>query len=170
MQVALRKLLKADNYVLTQLANNKKVANNLRDFFPHPYTLKDADFFIELTQNENSQSTFAITIDKELCGVISIDLKNDVYKKNGEIGYWLGESYWGKGIATKAVQLIINYGFNKLNLERIFAGVFSFNKPSMKVLENNNFTKEAIFKNIISKEEKLFDEHQYSIIKNDFLS
>ncbi|MGB5228245.1 MAG: GNAT family protein, partial [Eudoraea sp.] len=82
-------------------------------------------------------------------------------RKSAEIGYWIGEPYWGKGIATKAIKLITKYGFEDLKLVRIYAGVFEFNMVSMKVLENNGYKKEGVFKKAVFKNSNFFDEHRY---------
>ena len=163
--VKLRRLEIADTNQLAQLANNRKVWDCLRDYFPHPYHEQDARNFIELTQNENPPQNFGIEYNDELCGVIGVILQQDVYKKSGEIGYWLGEPFWSKGIGTEAVSLITKYGFSELNLIRLYAGIFSFNKPSMKVLEKNGFQKDAIFRNAILKNGKIYDEHRYFKLK-----
>lgn len=168
MNILLRKLKASDSVILSKLANNKNISKSLRDYFPKPYTLQDAISFIDFTKKEITQLTFAIEFNGSFCGIISLGLKTDVYQKNGELGYWIGEEFWGKGITSKAVDLIIDYGFHQLKLERIFAGIFSNNLGSMKVLEKNNFSKEGVFKNAIFKNGELLDEHQYTILKDDY--
>ena len=167
-EIRLRRLNKSDTLQIANLANNKKVWDNLRDFIPYPYQEKDAHFFVELTEKEDPHQTFGIiTKDEELCGVIGLLLQNDVYRLTAEIGYWLGEKYWGQGIITKAIALITKYGFEQLKLERIHAGVFEYNIASMKALEKNNFTKEGVFRNNLIKNGKICDEHRYAKLKND---
>jgi len=167
-KIRLRRLNKNDSIQISNLANNKKVWDNLRDYIPHPYQEKDAIFFIGLTEKENPQLTFGIVTEKDdLCGVIGLVLQKDVYRLTAEIGYWLGEKYWGKGIATKAIELITNYGFEQLKLERIYTGVFDFNIASMKVLEKNGYKKEGIFRNSIVKNDIVCDEHRYAKLKNE---
>jgi len=92
-------------------------------------------------------------------------LQQDVYRKSVEIGYWLGEPFWGMGIATKAVGLIASHAFEDLGLMRIFAGVFEYNIGSMKVLERNGFQKEGIAKKAVFKSDKFWDEHRYYKLK-----
>lgn len=164
--IKLRPLALSDKLVLATLVNNKKIWDNLRDYIPHPYDESDAKFFINLTQKECPRQNFGIAYNDELCGVIGLIPQKDVHKKSAEIGYWIGEPYWGKGIATKAVALIINYGFEKLDLIRIYSGVFGFNKASMKVLEKNNYQKEGVFKNAIVKNGEIHDEHRYCILRS----
>lgn len=102
----LRELRQADAFYLAQLANNKKVWDNVRDYFPHPYTESDAVAFLK-SQNEKKQKNFAIECDGKFCGVIGLILQKDVYRKSAELGYWVGEPYWGRGIATKAMARIL---------------------------------------------------------------
>jgi len=159
--VNIRPLEFSDKSELARLINNKSVWDNLRDYIPFPYSEKDADFFISLTKEESPQQSFAIDFKEKLCGVIGLLIRKDVYRRSAEIGYWLGEPYWGLGIATKAVGLITKYGFEELNLNRIYAGVFEYNVASMKVLEKNGFEKEGIFRNAILKNNQVYDEHRY---------
>ena len=160
----LRKLKSSDGIRLAHLANNKKIWDNVRDYFPHPYTEDDAHAFLK-SQDEKTHRNFAIDCDGEFCGVIGLILQKDVYRKSAELGYWVGEPYWGRGIATKAVARIVQYGFDELNLVRIFAGAFEYNVGSMKVLERNGFEKEGIAKKAVLKNEKFWDEHRYSKLK-----
>lgn len=167
-EIKLRRILKSDAPQIAKLANNKKVWDNLRDYMPYPYEEKDALFFLELTEKENPHQTFGIlNTDGELSGVIGLVLQKDVYRLTAEIGYWLGEDHWRKGIATKSIALITKYGFEKLKLERIHTGVFEFNIASMKALEKNGYRKDGIFRNTIIKNGKIYDEHRYSKLKND---
>lgn len=165
--VQLRRLQPEDAPQLAMLANNKKIWDHLRDLLPHPYLETDAVEFINLTLREDPPQNFAITYQGELCGVIGIILQADVYKKSAEIGYWIGEPYWGRGIATEAIKKITSYGFEALDLVRIYAGIFSYNKASMRVLEKNGFQPEGIFQKAIYKNETLWDEHRYYKLKND---
>ena len=110
---------------LALLCNNKKIWDNVRDVLPHPYTIKDASEFICLCRLETPQTTFAIEYCGELSGCIGLVPQADVYRLGAELGYWIGEPYWGKGIATKAVELISAYGFQQLGLERIYSGILT---------------------------------------------
>jgi len=167
MSITLKRLETTDRKVLAQLANNKKIWDQVRDLLPHPYKLKDADFFIELTQKEDPEQTFGILKNGELCGVVGLVMQNDVYRKTAEIGYWIGEEFWGQGIATKAVALITDYGFQELDLIRLYAGIFDYNKASMQVLEKNGFVMEGISRNAIIKNNRVCDEHRYAKLKDD---
>ncbi len=160
-KIKIRFLKLSDKAELAKLANNKRVWDNLRDYIPFPYEESDAEFFIDLTKKENPKQTFGIEYKGKLSGVIGLVIQKDVYKKSAEIGYWIGEPFWGNGIATKAVELITKYGFEKLDLNRIYTGVFEYNTASMKVLEKNGFEKEGTFKNAIFKNDKICDEHRF---------
>jgi len=138
-KVKLRSLMDEDIVDLARLANNRNVWNNLRDRMPHPYSEVDAKEFITITKNEQPRQNFSIEYEGKFCGVIGFLLQYDVYRGSAEIGYWLGEPFWRKGIATGAVRLITEYGFSELNLRRIYASVFAFNKASARVLEKNGY-------------------------------
>ena len=160
-KVKLRKIELSDKAELSRLMNNKKIWDNIRNYIPHPYKEKDAESFIELIENDELQQVFAIEFDSKFCGVIGLILQKDIYEKSAEIGYWIGEPYWGKGIVSEAVKLITEYGFEKNNLIRIYASVFEFNIASMKVLEKNGYIKEGILKKAIFKNGENIDEHRY---------
>lgn len=167
MNIRLRPLQKTDNNAIAALINNKKILDNLMDRIPFPYTLADADIFIDQKQQEYPQSTFAITDDSDtVLGVISLELKSDIYRYQAEIGYWIGEAYWGKGIATQAIRLITDYGFNELGLMRIVACVFEGNAASMHVLRKNGYSQEAILKKSVFKHGKFLDEYLFAKTKD----
>lgn len=109
--------------------------------------------------------SFAIEYDKQFCGMAGLVAQQDVYKKTAEIGYWIGEPYWSKGIATIAVKLLTAYAFDELNFIRIHTGVFEYNIGSMKVLTKNGYEKDGIFRKSIFKDGKIYDEHRFSKIR-----
>ncbi len=164
-KIVLRRLTEYDRASLAFLANNKKIWDNVRDYLPYPYTEDDAESFINLTMQESIPMTFAIAYSGQFCGVIGLTGQSDVYKKTAEIGYWIGEPFWNKGIATTAVKLVTRYGLQSLDFVRIHTGVFEYNIGSMRVLEKNGYEKEGVFKKSIFKNEKIWDEHRYSILK-----
>lgn len=168
-EVELRKFRNSDAGRLVKLANNKKISQNLRDGFPHPYTLSDAESFIKKCLEQKTITTFAIEYKGEYVGNIGLMIGQDVYRKSAEIGYFIGEEYWNKGITTKAVNLITEFGFKELELIRIHTGIFEFNTSSMRVLEKCGFTKEGIFQKAIYKNSKIWDEHRYSKINSKFI-
>jgi ribosomal-protein-alanine N-acetyltransferase len=148
---------------LQLLANNKRIAENLKDGFPHPYTLENAKDFIRFAGQGLMGRVFGIFAGESFVGVGSIVPKDDIYKINGEIGYWIGQPYWGKGYGKKTVELLTAYAFHEIRLVRVFAGVFANNKASMKVLEHSGYTLEAILKSSITKYGIILDEYIYSI-------
>lgn len=164
----LREFRDTDAERIATLLNNKKIWNNLRDYIPHPYSMDDAREFISLCQSENPQKTFIIDDEGSAIGVIGLVLQKDVYRKSAELGYWLGEPFWNNGYSTQAVRNIVAYGFNTLDLVRIYAGVFEHNKASRRVLEKAGFVLEGILRRSIIKNDKILDEHLYAILNKKF--
>jgi RimJ/RimL family protein N-acetyltransferase len=158
----LRKLKPADKTVMAQLANNKKIWDNVRDGFGHPYSEKNAEDFILRHAHSETEKVYVINCDGVFCGLVGLIFQKDVYRKTAEIGYWIGEPYWGQGIASKAVGLLVHHAFNELEMVRLYAGVFEFNLGSMRVLEKNGFQKEGISKKAVFKHGKIWDEHRYA--------
>lgn len=164
MNIELRLLQLADGPRLAMLADNPRLAEQMRDAFPHPYTQMDAINFIEQVASNPRNLVRAITYQGELCGCIGLHGQSDVYQKSAELGYWVGQDYWGQGIASAAVGLILDLGWKTLDLHRIYAGVFSTNPASMRVLEKNGFKKEGLAHNAIYKNGAFYDEHRYAIL------
>jgi RimJ/RimL family protein N-acetyltransferase len=164
-EVTLRPLETTDNTQIALLANNIKIWNNVRDMMPYPYSLNDADEFIGFCMNEEPTTTFAIVYKSELTGLIGLTLQRDVYRLTAEVGYWLGETYWNKGITSKALKLIVEYGFAKFDLIKIYAGVFEYNKASQRVLEKTGFNLEGVLKKSVIKNDIICDEYRYGLLK-----
>jgi [ribosomal protein S5]-alanine N-acetyltransferase len=162
--VSLRPLNENDLPRMAMLANNELISQNLRDGFPHPYTLADAEYFFMKYLNHTSIVLFAITYKDEYAGNISLLPCEDIYRKSAEIGYFIGEPYWYKGIATIAVNLIVDYGFSILGIARIHTGVFEYNLASQRVLEKCGFVKEGVLKKSVFKKNRLWDEVRYAKI------
>ncbi len=161
----LRKIKVEDREELAKIANNKKIWLNLRDKFPHPYSLDDADFYINMILEEDPQCSFAIEYETKFAGMIGLLPMTDIYRKTAEIGYWLGEPYWGNGIMTEACKLLTNYGLHTLDFTRLHTGVFEHNIGSMKILENCGYKKDGVFEKSILKDGVVYDEHRYSMVK-----
>src|SRR5579859_7168800 len=98
---------------IAKYANNRNVWLNVRDRFPHPYALEDAKHWIGSVADESPRVTFAIEVDGEACGGIGLALHHDIERISAEIGYWLGEPLWGRGIITEAVEVVTRYGFEE---------------------------------------------------------
>lgn len=159
--IRLRQLKISDKLRLAELANNSKIAVNLRDGFPHPYTVDDAVKFIESFGVQIPQQVFAIEYKGEYVGNIGLHKGTDVYRLSAEIGYFLGEPFWNKGIMTRAVNLICDYGFKNLDIVRIYAGIFEFNPASMRVLEKCGFKRESVAEKAIYKKGAIWNEMKY---------
>lgn len=162
--ILLRPYTLADTEALTLNANNVKIANNMRNLFPHPYSTKDAVNFINKNINGEIKGVYAIIYKGRLAGSIGLHSQSDVYIKTAELGYYIAENYWNKGIATKVVAMITKYGFESLHLTRIFAGIFEQNIASMKILEKNGFVLECIKRKAVFKNNQILDEYYYAKI------
>lgn len=163
--VTIRKFRRNDKYRMAEIANNMKIAINLRDAFPYPYSLEDARKFINMCLRIKPYQVFAIEFEGEYVGNIGIHKQDDVYRKTAELGYFIGEQYWNRGITTRAVNLICDYGFRELDVIKIFSGVFSFNTASQRVLEKCGFEREAVLKSSVIKNGKIYDEYRYAKIQ-----
>lgn len=150
---------------LVSIANNPNIAQYMADVFPYPYTLEKGKVFIEFANTNTTARIFAITINNKPVGSIGLHLQSDILRKNAEIGYWLAEEYWGKGIAADAIQQIVKYGFENLDIVRIFARIYGTNIPSQKVIEKCQFKLEGNFEKTIFKNSKYLDELIYAIRK-----
>jgi len=159
-----------DATALVKHANNPRIASNLRDGFPYPYTLRDAKLWLDMAGDNKKDVILAIEVEGEASGGIGLHGHKDVYRYNGEIGYWLSERYWGKGIMSEAVAAMVNHAFTKTSWLRLFACIFENNPASMKVLEKNGFKLESIHRKALMKEGKLMDEHLYAILKDHWLA
>ena len=147
----------SDRASLLRFANNRKIWRNLRDRFPHPYTEADADAWFAHCRESPEQAGWAIEVENQAAGGISLRPGQDVYAKTGEIGYWLGEPWWGRGIMTRAVRVVSDHGVNRLGLERIEAPVFEWNPASMRVLEKCGYQRESTRRRSIFKDGQLID-------------
>lgn len=167
MEFTLKKLEIADAQSIAKYANNERIANNVRNIFPYPYTLEDACAFIHDCQNseEKCQYIRAIVINQQAVGVIGCTRQIDVHCKSSEIGYWLGEEFWGKGIMADAVKQIIREVFRCHDVVRIFAEIFAYNAGSIKVLEKAGFQLEGKLRSSIYKNGAISDSYIYGLIK-----
>ena len=154
---------------LAEIADNKKIADNLRDGFPNPYSVSDAREWLDITLLENNPPRFfAITFNKELAGSIGLVTKSDIYRKNFEIGYFLAEKFWGKGIATKAIKAGTSYAFKDFDIVRVFAEPFSDNTGSRRALEKAGFILEATLRRNVIKNGIIKDSCIYSVLREEF--
>jgi len=150
---------------LARHANNRSVWINLRDQFPHPYSLADAERWIREAAALDPETHFAIAVDGAAAGAIGIHLKKDVRRRSAEIGYWLGQEFWGRGIATEAVRAVTAHVFARFDLVRLYAGVFEENHASMRVLEKAGYTREARLRKGITKDGRTIDLVLYAMVR-----
>jgi len=146
---------------LARHANNPRIAAKMRDGFPSPYTLEDAECFIKMAADRTANLFLAIEVDGEAVGGIGIHRLDDIRRRSAEIGYWLSESCWGRGIATDAVRSLVPVAFEAFDIVRLEAGIFSNNPSSMRVLEKCGFVREAVHAKAITKGGVLLDEVMY---------
>jgi RimJ/RimL family protein N-acetyltransferase len=139
----LRRWRAGDAGSLLRHANNANVARQLRDRFPHPYTSRDAQAFLQLAAGAEPQTNFAIEVDGQAAGGFGYVPGNDIERYSAEVGYWLGEDFWGRGVATEAVRLFTDYAFARLGLLRLFALPLADNAASIRVLEKAGFVAEG---------------------------
>lgn len=142
-----------------RLRNNPNVLINGYDKTPNPYSLRDAEAHFAQQLKKLPAERFLIFWNNELAGEIGITLQEDVFRLNAEIGYFIGEPFWGKGIATEAIKQMVAYAFSHFTLVRIVAGVFDYNKASMRALEKNGFILESIRKQAVIKNGKIIDDY-----------
>ncbi len=156
--VVLRPWRPADKEALVRYANNRSVWANLRDRFPHPYTAADADAWLEFCAGETGKpAKLAIELSGEAVGGVGVELLGDVTRITGEVGYWLGEPFWGKGIATATLKRFTEYVFANFPLERLQAMVFDWNTASARVLEKAGYELEARLRRDIIKDGRIGD-------------
>ena len=147
MSVELRKLQISDAALFAELANDMRIAENTSDRFPHPYNETDAQRFIDMHQDESNAAVFGILFNGVLVGGIGLHFRADIYRKTAELGYWINPEFWGKGIATKAIHQILEYGFSNLDIAVVVAHVFGRNAASQHILIKQNFTRLGVIPN-----------------------
>lgn len=137
---------KTDASSLVEHADNFNIAKHLRDRFPHPYTARDARDFLKHAVAANDPSNLAIDVAGVAVGAIGYVPGRDVERYSAEIGYWLGESHWGRGIVTEAVRLVTDHAFVQMGFLRLFALPFADNVGSIRVLEKAGYEREGLLR------------------------
>ena len=165
----LRNLQERDTASIATLANNPAIVQNLRDYFPYPYTLQHAIDFVRMEMARPMPMNLAIEVNGQAVGVIGISPLSDVYRYGAYFGYWLGQPYWGKGIMTAAAKAMVNYVFQNFPLTRLQGSVFDFNEGSMKVLLNAGFQLECIARDAVFKNGRQYHEHRFALLKKDWM-
>ena len=161
----LREWRRGDEPSLVRHANNRNVWLNVRDTFPHPYRQSDARSWVRLASTEGLNQVFAIDIDGFVVGAIGVRPRDDVYALTAEIGYWLGEEFWNRGIVTDAVIAMTRYAFETLGMARVYAEVFEWNPASMRVLEKAGYVKEGVLRKSAYKNRQIIDQVLYAKVR-----
>ncbi|GAB3694283.1 GNAT family N-acetyltransferase [Spirosoma flavus] len=164
----LRPWREGDEESLVRHANNRNIWNNVRDFFPYPYTPRDANSWVRSNKSYQQPNNLAIDIDGQAVGNIGFTVKDDIYRYNAEIGYWLSEDFWRRGILTEALPIMTNYIFQNFQVNRIFACVLEGNIGSMSVLERACYRHEAILRKAAIKNNQYLDEYIFAILRSDY--
>lgn len=154
-----------DLNAIVRHANNRNVWINLRDRFPHPYTVNDARRWLETVVNEKPLTSFAIAVQDEAVGGIGFTVQPDVARRSAEIGYWLGEEFWGRGITTEALIAVTDYAFSNYDVCRLYAHVFDWNVASARVLEKAGYVFEGRLRKSVTKDGQTIDQLMYAIIR-----
>ncbi len=143
---------------ISNYANNHNIWINLRDAFPHPYTRTDAQTFIAKSLSREQETSFTVADDSEAIGSIGFVIQKDVHKNSAELGYWLAESYWNRGIMTAAVKVITKYAFDTFGLTRMYAEPYANNRASVRVLEKGAYVFEGRLVSSAIKNGQLLDQ------------
>ena len=169
MTCKIRKWQLSDARDLASALSNTKIQDNLRDGLPYPYTEKDAVEYITamLAADENETFAFAITIDDKVIGGIGAFRQGNIHRRTAELGYYLAEDNWGKGIMTQAVKQICNYVFDKSDVIRIYAEPFAYNTASCRVLEKAGFQYEGTLRKNAVKNGRVVDMKMYALLKTE---
>jgi [ribosomal protein S5]-alanine N-acetyltransferase len=157
----------ADAESLAKYANNRKVWLNLRDGFPYPYTIDNANDFISRATSSKPETNFAIDVNGEAAGGIGFSLHTDIERISAELGYWLAEPFWGRGITTEAVRALTDYAIKEHNLMRVYAVPLEGNEASRRVLEKAGYTLEGVMRKSALKDGKILDQFLYAYIVED---
>jgi len=154
-----------DAPAIAKHANNRKIADNMRDGFPFPYSIHDAHAWLSMALDEPRHLFLAIEVNGEAAGGIGILFKENVYRLSAETGYWLGEEHWRKGITSEAILKLTDHVFATTDIVRIYAEIFSPNIASMKTISKAGFHLEAINKNALVKNGIVMDQHVFCRLK-----
>lgn len=169
MNCKIRRWELSDARDLATALSNKKIQDNLRDGLPYPYTEKDGKEYIStmLAANENDTFAFAITVNGKVIGSIGAFRQTNIHNKTAELGYYIAEEYWGKGIMTEAVKQLCDYVFSHTDIIRIYAEPFAYNIGSCRVLEKAGFQYEGTLRSNALKNGNVLDMKMYSKLKTE---
>lgn len=167
MDFILRRWAETDADAIYKYCNNKIIADNLRNGFPQPYTPEDAKVFIRDfgSSGEEARLCLAIDVGGEAVGSVGLFIRDEAFRRCAEIGYWLGEPFWGKGIMSAAVAQMCEIGFSRYDIVRIYAEPYAYNAASRRVLEKSGFTLEGTMKKSVYKDGKMLDSCIYALVR-----
>ena len=158
--IELRELIEDDIHSIAVYANNFNVSRFMASRMPYPYTLEDAKWWVHTGSKEQGLN-FAIDLEGACIGVVGVRFGENEYQYSAEIGYWIAEEHWGKGIGTEVVSKMTSHVFSECEIVRLSAPVYSPNKASMRVLEKSGYTLEGVHKKAVYKNDEFMDEHIY---------
>lgn len=164
-QCEVRSLGLEDAESLALHANNRNVWINLRDAFPHPYSRTDAEAFIERCL-QPPETTFAIAVEGQAVGSIGFLPGKDVERLSAEIGYWIGESFWNRGIMTRVVAAVTELAMREHGLTRVYATPFGWNEASARVLEKAGYVLEGVMLGGAIKDGQVVDKYLYAYVRD----
>lgn len=167
MLCGIRKWELSDAADLAAALSNRKVQDNLRDGLPYPYTEQDGVEYIKAMRSADETETFAfaITVDNRVVGSIGVFRQRNIHRRTAELGYYISQTYWGRGIMTEAVKQVCGYVFEHSDIIRIYAEPFSYNIPSCRVLEKAGFQYEGTLRSNAVKNGKVVDMKMYSLLR-----
>ena len=161
----LRALRRDDLPALARHANNPKVAMYLRDRFPHPYSSDDAAQFFEYAETTREECVACIAVNGEAAGMIGVQFRKDIERCSAELGYWLGEEFWGRGIVTAAIRSFTQWAMPRFELTRLYAEIFTENGASVRVLEKSGFERVGVLRKAAIKHGHYHDYVLYDLVR-----
>jgi ribosomal-protein-alanine N-acetyltransferase len=164
-ECAVRDFRPEDAASLARHGTNRRIWLNLRDRFPHPYTEAGASAYIAFVLSHPEHTSWVIDVGGEAVGGIALHPREDIERIGAEIGYWLGEAHWGKGVATAAIRLVTDHAFNERSLIRVFAIPFTANAASCRALEKAGYQREGIMRKSAIKDGQVLDQFLYAAVR-----
>jgi len=163
-ECSVRSWRRSDAASLVKHGDDREIWINLRDTFPHPYTLAHAHRFLHMVARQKPEATFAIAVEDEAVGAIGLRLQRDVERCSAEIGYWLGRAHWGRGITTAVLRVVTGFALESFALTRIYAIPFEWNAASIRVLEKAGYVREGRMRRSAIKDGRVVDQLLYAYV------
>ena len=164
-QWQIRSLQPGDAPALAKYGNNRAIWRNLWDRHPYPYSIEDAEKWIQFAMGREPETIFAVASREEAIGCIGMLPQEDVARISAEVGYWLGEPFWNRGIATGALRMLTEYAFGELELVRLYATVMEWNPASARVLEKAGYQYEGRLRRSVAKDGQIIDQWLYAMLR-----